>query len=314
VTSDDEPGKRRRRELAIGLAAAFATLAIWTGFVLLTRLGVTTSLPPADLAALRFTVAGAVCAPWLIRRGLGGLGLARALFLAVFAGLGFTLFAYAGFRYAPAAHGGALMTGTLPLWTVLLAIPVLGERLSPLRFAGITLTTAGVAAIAVPALAAPGDSLIGDLCFPLASLSWAIYTVAARRWGVAPLQAAAIVYALAALLYLPPYLLLGGGKLPSAPLADLVFQAVYQGLVATVVSLVLYMRAVTALGAGPTTLITAAVPGVATLAAIPLLGERPDAATLAGVALVSAGVVVTVLGVARAGGDGLRLTRRESRA
>jgi drug/metabolite transporter (DMT)-like permease len=71
---------------------------------------------------------------------------------------------------------------------------------------------------------------------------------------------------------------------------------------------------VSALGAGPTTLITAAVPGVATLAAIPLLGEWPDAATLAGVALVSAGVVVTVLGVARGGADGYRLTRRESRA
>jgi drug/metabolite transporter (DMT)-like permease len=242
VTSDDEAARRRARELALGLAAAFATLAIWTGFVLLTRLGTTTSLPPADLAALRFAVAGAVCAPWLMRRGLGGLGWGRALFLAVFAGIGFTLFAYAGFRYAPAAHGGALMTGTLPLWTVLLALPVLGERLSPLKLAGIGLTAAGVVTIAVPALAVPGESLVGDLCFPLASLCWAIYTVAARRWGVAPLQAAAIVYALAALIYLPAYLVWGGGRLPSAPLAELAFQAVYQGLLATVVSLVLYMR------------------------------------------------------------------------
>jgi drug/metabolite transporter (DMT)-like permease len=74
------------------------------------------------------------------------------------------------------------------------------------------------------------------------------------------------------------------------------------------------MRAVAALGAGPTTLITAAVPGLATLAAIPLLGEWPDGATLAGVALVSAGVAVTVAGVTRAAPGGYRLTRRESRA
>jgi drug/metabolite transporter (DMT)-like permease len=313
MTSDDDAGARRR-EIAIGLACAAATLAIWTGFVLLTRLGTTTTLPPADLAALRFAVAGAVSAPWILRSGLGGLGPTRALFLAVFAGLGFTLFAYAGFRFAPASHGGALMTGTLPLWTVLLAFVVLGERLSPLQLAGVALTLAGVAAIAVPALADAQPSLLGDLCFPLASLSWAIYTVAAKRWGVAPLQAAAVVYAGAAALYLPAYLLFTGFRLPAAPLADMLFQAVYQGLMATVVSLVLYMRAVAALGAGPTTLITAAVPGLATLAAIPLLGERPDSNTLLGVALVSAGVVATVAGLARPAAAGYQLTGRAPRA
>ncbi len=314
MTRDEAGSAPRRRELLVGLTCAFAVLAVWTGFVLLSRLGTTTTLPPTELAALRFVVAGAVTAPWVLRHGLGGLSLARALFLALFAGLGFTLFAYAGFSLAPAAHGAALMTGTLPLWTVLLAAPLLGERLTPIKLAGVALTAAGIAAVAGTMLASGDGALLGDVCFPLASLCWAIYTVAARRWRVAPLQAAAVVYFLAAVIYLPPYLWLTGWRLPAAPLGDVVFQAIYQGLIATVVSLILYMRALTALGAGPTTMITAAVPGVATLAAIPLLGEWPGPATLVGVGLVSAGVVVTVLGLTRAASTGYRLTSRESRA
>ena len=61
------------------------------------------------------------------------------------------------------------------------------------------------------------------------------------------------------------------------------------------------IRAVRTLGAGPTTLVTAAVPGVVAIAGIPLLGEWPTWLTAAGILLVSAGVVVTVLGAIRAG-------------
>jgi drug/metabolite transporter (DMT)-like permease len=304
----------KRRELAIGLVCAAGVLAIWTGFILLTRLVAATTLPPAELAMLRFVVAGAVSAPWVLRHGLGGLGLGRAVFLAVFAGLGFTLFAYTGFRFAPASHAGALMTGTLPLWTVVLAWPVLGERLTGFKLAGIALTLTGVAVIALPALAAGGDTVLGDACFPLASLCWAIYTVAAKRWRVGALQAAFVVYAIAALIYLPPYFVLTGARMPTAPLAEIVFQAIYQGLFATVISLFLYMRAVAALGAGPTTMLTAAVPGLAAVAAIPLLGEWPGPATTAGVVLVTAGVAVTVLALTRPAPAGYRLTSRESGA
>ena len=44
-------------------------------------------------------------------------------------GLMYALLAYSGFFYAPAAHASVLLPGSLPLWTSLLAVVVLGERI-----------------------------------------------------------------------------------------------------------------------------------------------------------------------------------------
>lgn len=262
-------------------------------------------MPPEDLVALRFTVAGAAMLPWLLRYGLDGLAWPRILVLSFLAGPCFALAAFYGFVNTPAAHGAALMPGTLPLWTVVLAALVIGERITGLRIAGVVLTIGGIAAISGPDfLAADLRALAGDLLFPCASFAWAVYTVLARRWGVSPMRSAAVVFVFGAAMWLPVYLALWGPRVLSLPPLDLLVQGVYQGLISTIASIVLYMRAVRAIGAGPTTLVTAAVPGVVTLAAVPLLGEWPTTLTVLGVVLVSAGVVVTVVGVIRRSGAG----------
>lgn len=262
-------------------------------------------MPPPDLVALRFTVAGVAMLPWLLRYGLGGLSWTRILVLSFLAGPCFALAAFYGFVNTPAAHGAALMPGTLPLWTVVLAAIVIGERINATKIIGVVLTIGGIAAISGPDFASANlRALAGDLLFPLASFAWAVYTVLARRWGVSPMRAAAVVFVFGAAMWLPIYLTVWGPRVLAAPPMDLLIQGIYQGLISTIVSIVLYMRAVRALGAGPTTLVTAAVPGVVTLAAIPLLGESPTPLTILGIVLVSAGVVATVVGVIQRTGDG----------
>ncbi|MBL8702554.1 MAG: DMT family transporter [Alphaproteobacteria bacterium] len=284
------------RDRLVGLVCAVLTLLTWSGFILLTRLGVRSTMTPPDLIALRFAIAGTVMLPWLLRHGLGGLSWPRAAVLALLAGPGFAVPAFYGFINAPASHGAGLMPGTLPIWTVLLAALVAGERLTRLKSAGVMLTIGGIMMITGPHVVdAKAGVLLTDLLFPAASLNWALYTVLARRWSVAPLQSAAIVFVLSGVVCVPIYLAVWGPRLLAAPLDDLIVQGVYQGLVATIVSLLFYMRAVRALGAGPTTLITAAVPGMVTLAGIPLLGEVPSPSAIAGILLVTAGVVVTVV-------------------
>lgn len=286
---------------ALGLLCAVLTLLTWSGFILITRLGVRSTMAPSDLIALRFMIAGAVMLPWILRHGLGGLSWPRALVLALLAGPGFALPAFYGFTSAPAAHGAGLMPGTLPIWTVVLAALIAGERITGLKLGGVALTVLGVALITGPhLLSAEFDVLAADMLFPLASLSWALYTVLARRWAVAPLQAATVVFTLSGAICAPVYLVVVGPRFLSAPMGDLLVQGVYQGLIATIVSILLFTRAVHALGAGATTLVTAAVPGVVTLVAIPMLGEVPGRAAVAGILLVTLGVVATVLSTMRA--------------
>jgi drug/metabolite transporter (DMT)-like permease len=54
------------RDALYGLAA----VCIRAGFIVVSRLGVTTSLTPWDVAAIRFSVAGLLLLPYLLKQGL----------------------------------------------------------------------------------------------------------------------------------------------------------------------------------------------------------------------------------------------------
>jgi drug/metabolite transporter (DMT)-like permease len=113
-------------------------ISIWVGWILLTRYGVTTSLSPFDITALRFACAGLLLAPIVIKRGFG-LRLVgfKTLFIICFgAGVPYVLIASGGLQFAPAAHAGALIPGTMPLWAAILAILFLNEKIAGPRRLG----------------------------------------------------------------------------------------------------------------------------------------------------------------------------------
>jgi drug/metabolite transporter (DMT)-like permease len=111
-----------------------------------------------------------------------------------------------------------------------------------------------------------------------------------RQAKLDPLHAAALVATGSLVIYLPIYLPLYGTRLLRMPLEDLAGQALFQGVIVTIVSLVLYARAVAILGAPGGSAFGALVPALSALFAIPLLGEWPGTADWAGIALISAGV------------------------
>src|SRR5262245_9892119 len=57
-------------EYARGAIYGLAAICIWAGFIVVSRLGVKTSVTPWDVAAIRFGVAGSLLLPYLLRRGL----------------------------------------------------------------------------------------------------------------------------------------------------------------------------------------------------------------------------------------------------
>ena len=44
-------------------------VCIWAGFIVVSRLGVRTSLTPGDVAAIRFAVAGSLLLPYALKKG-----------------------------------------------------------------------------------------------------------------------------------------------------------------------------------------------------------------------------------------------------
>jgi len=281
-----------------GAVFGFAAASIWAGWSVITRLAVTTRLDAWDVAALRFGVAGPLLLPVLLWRGLardrlGWLGLA-----AIIAGLGapYVLAAAGGLHFARASDQGALNPGCMPLFVALIAASVLGDRLSSARKLGLSLIVAGALIIVGGHAWSAAWSIsrtLGDALFLVAAFLSACFTVAMRQAKLDPLHAAALVATGSLVIYLPVYLTFFGTRLAQLPLADFAVQALFQGVVVTIVSLLLYGRAVALLGASGGSAFGALVPALSALFAIPLLGEWPSETDWMGIVLISFGVYLT---------------------
>jgi len=280
------------RDRAIVLACGMLSVLLFSSFTLASRLGFSAALGLPDIAALRFGIGGLLLLPILLRHGLSGIRWRDAAALSGFGGLGFALAAYAGFRLAPASHGAVLLHGSLPLFTFALL-----RRGSARQLVGVLIICAGVLLMAFDSWTrATLSQLAGDGFLLLASLLWSAYGIWARRLGLPPAQGAAIVAVFSMCVFLPVYALLPGKALFLVGTPTLLVQALFQGVLIGAVSIFVSTRAVAALGPATTALFTAAVPCITTLAAVPLLGERPSVVALLGVATVTVGTVIALYG------------------
>jgi drug/metabolite transporter (DMT)-like permease len=280
------------REQTIGWAWIAAMVVIWTGFHLSARLGAELNLTPYDLTTLRFCVAGTLFFPWLLKNGLGGLSYWQALLLAMTAGPGFSVFAFGGYHFAPAAHGASILAGALPLFTVPLAWWLASERLSTPRILSVCLIFAGVLFLLLDATGAGSpNEWIGDVLFFVGAASWSLFGVLAGKWRVSPIRSAAIVSTFTFATFTPIHILFLPSGLLVAPWQEITIQWFYQGVIMFAGSTFGYPRAVAALGATPTSMAVALVPATVTLVAWIWLGEALSAIAIGGVSLVIAGML-----------------------
>jgi drug/metabolite transporter (DMT)-like permease len=140
--------------------------------------------------------------------------------------------------------------------------------------------------------AANADANFGHLIFLTAGLNYAIFTLAFRRSGFTPVEGAAFVSFWSCLMILPFGLMPAVEYLRAGHTSEIIFQAVMQGFLSNLVALVTYSEGVRRLGASKAAAFAALVPVMATLFAIPVLGEWPDVWGVVGVVLASLGVLL----------------------
>src|SRR5439155_1038198 len=142
---------RARTALAVG--AAVLAMLIYASQFVLSRWSMQRTLSLWDLAALRFTAAGLLSLPIVIRhRPAGAVAVRRLVVLSIAAGAPYTLIMYAGLVVAPAAQGAVVITGVTPVVTAALAWLWFGERPWPARTAGLGLIVLGLALVGWPGI------------------------------------------------------------------------------------------------------------------------------------------------------------------
>jgi drug/metabolite transporter (DMT)-like permease len=292
----------------IGLLAALAAAAIGSSWQLLTRYGVTTSLGPLELATLRYALPALLLLPVLVKTGLLPKGVPRRVLLGlvVGGGLPFGLLVLAGAQWAPAAHIGIFMAGSVPLFTALGSLLRGGEPVGYWQILGYVLVALGLLAFGLGRVDTLALTWRGDLLLVLAGLLWSVHTLSFRRSGLSPWQGAALTNAWSALLLVPALGLVGVPRLLTAARVDVAVQAVGQGVLAGLLGLVVYLIAVTRLGAAKASLSAALVPTLTACGAAWWLREALTLQMLLALALTAAGLVLAS-GVVRYGvRDGVR--------
>lgn len=282
----------------LGILCGLLTAIIWGVQAVVSRHAMLIDLTPADVTILRFVSAAAVLLPWALKHmrpfPVGTLGWPRAWVVALLIGPLYSLILVGGASFAPALHSSIISPGLIPVFTALLIFLVTGERAGRMRLVGLGIIVLGIGIFSRDALAVTPsrpDAWIGDLLFVLIAFLWSVFGLLARRWGVSSLEITA-----ASCLLSVPLLVIVALALPihlaRAPFAELLLQALYQGVLVGVVALYLYARSVAMLGAAKATLFLPLVPVATAASSALLLAETPSPTEILGMAIVISGMLV----------------------
>lgn len=277
----------------LGWAAIAAVSFIGAGNLVVARYAIKASINANDLTALRFGIAGVLLLPLLWRqgvRGLAGVGWKRGIILTFLAGSPFSLVMLWGLQFAPAAHAAVLIPGSIPIYTAVGLWLTAGVRVSAAKLMAFLLVLCGLVLVTGFSGVSTPQILWGDTLFVIAGAAWSAYTILLRRWQLDALRVTSVVSVLS-LAYLPVYFLLITPALDGASIEQILFVAFYQGIMLSIVALVLYSVAVRHIGPQRTALGNATVPVLTALMAVPVLGELPAPIQWIGIACVVAGVI-----------------------
>ena len=293
----NEPVHDEHRSPTLGVIALAVTVLVWSGFFLSLRFGAKIDLPPLEIAILRFGPGTLVFLPIAIRHRRRFLNAPRLPMALMVLGSGFPylMVAGTGMSLAPVADGSTILPGLNPVFVSLIGFWLLRRPIPRTRRLGLGLILAGIGLLLTHSIMNPTLGLLeGYVVFVVAGLMWATFTLAFEKSGLRPIEGAAVV-TFGSLPLLVGALLWRGTPLQLMDLGldSLIPMFVAQGIGVGLLSTIAYTTAVRHLGANRAAMAGALTPVVSTVLAIVLLSEHPFPTTLAGMAIIIAGVALS---------------------
>ena len=281
---------------------------IWGGSWAVGRL-LALSLPPATGAWMRYIACMIAFYMWFGYKAASGQDVRwlpgsrdswwRVSVIALFAVMGYQLLFMHGMRFTAAGDASLIITMN-PIFTVLLAAPILGQRITRKMIYGLFLSFIGVVVVTgwSPNTDIPLDErLRGDLMIMLAALCWATATNLTRIMleseGEHGATSTEIVvwYSLVGTILLTPWWLLDvyhvGFQVPNNE--DLL-AILYLSILSTVLAYIWFVVGVERIGATSASSYVFLVPPFGVLGGWLLLGERLGVSLIIGFLLIVGGV------------------------
>jgi len=279
----------------LGYAAAIFAVLVTSAYPALTRLSVTTSLTPADLLVFRFGIGALFFAPMIVLR-FGHITRAEwrsALPLSFLQGWGMAAFVVFGLQFGPASHAAALGPGAIGAWVALIAFVGYGVRISSRKLAGIAIILGGIALVVVASYhgLSVETAMTGDAMFLTAPALGAIYLVTVEHRRLDPLLSAALVCTISAAIIVPWHFFFGESAIASAPLREVVWQMLFQGVLFGGAAFLALNYAIRLIGSQNVGILTAMVPVIGGLCSLVIAGDAVSNIECIGIGAISVGVV-----------------------
>jgi drug/metabolite transporter (DMT)-like permease len=294
VDLEAQPAAAWPSGILIGVLCGTGAALGWAAGFVAAKHGVAIGFSPADLALHRFFWSGLLLMPLVLRDGitdLGGIGWGRGLAMSVLSGPPQAMIAYTGFILVPLGHGTTIQPACAALSGLILATLVLGERPTGQRILGGVTIIAGLLVFGAESITTIGSHGVGgDLLFATAGLFWATFGILLRYWRVSGIRAVAVVGALSVVVFAPLHaLFVGYAGLLQMGWYENLLQVVVQGILAGMLPIYLFARAVILLGAGRAATFPALVPVFSMIIGYIALGVVPSIAQLVGLVIVVIG-------------------------
>lgn len=281
---------------SVALVTLVVLMVVWGSTFVITK-AAAKDIAPMMLATLRFLTAAVVLLPYAGLKG-NWRSLPKPMPWGALLGMALTGIATftIAFNYAlvyGSASQGALIYALLPAAVAVAAVVFLKERMSRRRIAGITLSIVGVGLVA---LGGESDSsspqpLLGAAWMIGAVLSWAAYTVFAKRLADADQSVTIALVSIFGTLMLAPLAMIELSHTPwQAPTTQAWVGVIFLGVAASALAYIAYGYALRELEANLVGAFINLDPLVGVLTAVLFLGESLHSGQMLGGAIALAGM------------------------
>ncbi len=272
-----------------GYGYALMAALIWCGFILVSRMGGVSDLLPQDVIFIRYFTCAVILLPiWWFKYRFT-LFTPKLIVCSLIGGLAYALCAFSGFELAPASHAAVLLPGLMPLCIIVFSFLINGERHPLQKWAGIAVITLGIVTLFLSYYAQNQTLSSGHIFLVMASIFWALFSVLIKRWSITPWQVTVSLAVITFIMYAPVYVAFLPKAISSAPWSDILLQAFYQGIMATIVQMIFYVKAVQAIGPSSMGAMMAVVPVLSGVLAIIIFKEPATVELMIGLIMVSVG-------------------------
>jgi drug/metabolite transporter (DMT)-like permease len=285
----------------IGIALAVLATIIWSGNFIVAR-GVTQQIGPISLAFYRGLTATVIIAPFAWKRFLAERKLIRAnrsyLFWTALTGIAlFNTCVYVAGHYTTAINLALIGTTSSPIFSTIMAVIFLKEKMNAFRVIGFALCIAGIILLiskgSMETLAAFRFSK-GDLWVIAGALAFATYSILVRKKpaGFSALNFLFLLFAAGTAMLFPFFLWEASTSAAISWSPSLISIILYLGAGASVISFLCWNIALQKLGAGRTVLFGNLIPVFSVWEAVIFLNEEITRIHLFSGALVIVGLII----------------------